>query len=91
MTTTAPAWDLADRLRKALRHGDVGVGEMAEYLGVERNTVSRYINGHTKADVRTLRLWAMRTGVPYEWLLHGDSAISKRYDPIRSPALAQVA
>jgi transcriptional regulator with XRE-family HTH domain len=63
-----PTWDTADLLRKALRHAGVGVGEMAEYLGVERNTVGRYINGRTTPDVRTLRLWAMRCGVPYESL-----------------------
>jgi transcriptional regulator with XRE-family HTH domain len=67
-TSAFPAWDTADLLRKALRHAGVGVGEMAEYLGVERNTVSRYINGHVKPDVRTMRLWAMRCGVPYESL-----------------------
>lgn len=34
-----PEWDLADRMRKSLRHSGVGVQEMADYLGVARNTV----------------------------------------------------
>lgn len=67
-------WDIADRLRKALRVADLGVAEMADYLGVSRNTVGRYINGHGIPDRRTLMLWALRCGVPYEWLAEGQPA-----------------
>jgi transcriptional regulator with XRE-family HTH domain len=67
-----PEWDLADRLRKALRQADVGVQEIASYLGVDRSTVSTWINGRIKPSVQTKRLWALRTGVPYAWLCHGD-------------------
>jgi transcriptional regulator with XRE-family HTH domain len=63
-----PAWDLTDRMRKSLRHAGMGVQEMADYLGVARNTVSTWINGKIDPSTQTLRLWAMRTGVPYEWL-----------------------
>lgn len=64
---------MADRLRKALRHNNIGVQEMADYLGVGRNTVGRYVNGHGSPDRRTLLLWAMRTGVPIEWLETGTA------------------
>ena len=64
-------WDLADRLRKSLRVSGVGVQEMAEELGMERNTVGRYINGHSRPARPTLIVWAMRTGVPLEWLETG--------------------
>lgn len=67
-----PAWDVADRMRKALRHADVGVQEIADYLGVNRNTVSNWINGRIEPSVQTVRLWAMRCGVPYEWICHGS-------------------
>jgi transcriptional regulator with XRE-family HTH domain len=66
-----PVFDEADRLRKALREADIGVQEMAEYLGVSRNTVSRWINGAVPPKSHVLRLWALRTGVPYEWLAAG--------------------
>lgn len=66
-----PKFDEADRLRKALREANVSVNEMAEYLGVSRNTVSRWINGAVPAKSHVMRLWAMRTGVPYEWLAAG--------------------
>lgn len=64
-------WDLADRLRKALRIGHIKPGAMAEYLGVNRNTVGNYINGRIAPDKRTVRLWALRCGVPFEWLSEG--------------------
>lgn len=67
-----PEWDLVDRMRKALRVADLGVQEMADYLGVSRNTVSTWINGRIKPNTQSLRLWALRTGVPYEWLTQDD-------------------
>lgn len=68
-----PEWDLADRMRKGLRESDVGVSEIAEYLGVARNTVSSWINGRIRPSRQTLRLWALRTGVPLEWLEAGHT------------------
>ena len=59
-------------MRIALRHADMGAGEMAEYLGVGRNTVSTWINGRITPGKQSLRLWSMRTGVPLEWLETGE-------------------
>lgn len=67
-----PEWDVADRIRKALREGGIGVTQIADYLGVSRTTVSNWINGRVPAPSPALRLIAMRTGVPFEWLCHGD-------------------
>lgn len=72
-----PSWDLADRMRKSLRHADVGVQDMADYLGVARNTVSTWINGRIEPSLQTLRLWALRCGVNYEWLA-GDRDFRRR-------------
>jgi transcriptional regulator with XRE-family HTH domain len=68
-----PRWDLPDRMRKALRHSGVGVQEMADYLGVARSSVSNWVNGRVQPSTQTLRLWAMRCGVSYEWLTGGRS------------------
>jgi transcriptional regulator with XRE-family HTH domain len=73
-------FDLADRLRKALRFADVSVGDMADYLGVTRQTVGRYINGHVGPDRRTLRLWAIRCGVPLDWL-EGLPRVDSNHQP----------
>jgi transcriptional regulator with XRE-family HTH domain len=68
-----PEWDVADRMRKSLRNAGMGVQEMADYLGVARNTVSTWINGRIEPSTQTLRLWALRTGVPFAWLRDGKS------------------
>jgi len=64
-----PQWDVADRLRKALRESGTSSTEMADYLGVSKTSLSNWINGHFEPSTQTLRLWALRTGVPYEWLI----------------------
>lgn len=71
-TGSIPRWDVADRLRKALRSQDLGVEEMADYLRVSRTSVSNWINGRIEPSDQTLRLWALRTGTPFTWLCHGD-------------------
>lgn len=65
-------WTLADRMTKALRASGIKSNDMAEYLGMSRTSVSNWINGRISPDTRTLRLFALRTGVPYEWLVTGD-------------------
>jgi transcriptional regulator with XRE-family HTH domain len=68
-----PEFDRADRLRLTLRRSGISVGNMASYLGVSRTTLSRWLNG-SEPNTAALRLWAMRCGVTYEWLLTGDQA-----------------
>ena len=70
-TYRIPQFDQADRMRKSLRDTAIGVQEMADYLEVSRNTVSTWINGRVPPSSQTLRLWAMRCGVPLEWLRDG--------------------
>jgi transcriptional regulator with XRE-family HTH domain len=67
-----PRWDLADRLRKALREAGISVQEMAEYLEISRNTVGSWINGHHRPRPSDLKQWALRTGVSYPWLTYGE-------------------
>ena len=84
-----PEWDQADKMRKALRHAGVSVQEIADYLGVARNTVSTWINGHIPPSTQTVRLWSIRTGVPYEWLMGAEQARPaqpSRRRPVRARA-----
>ncbi|SKH53290.1 Bacteriophage CI repressor helix-turn-helix domain [Mycobacteroides abscessus subsp. massiliense] len=71
---TIPEFDKADRLKKAISVSDAGVAEMAEYLGVTRETLSRYLNGRNEAPLAIVRLIALRTGVPLNWILVGDES-----------------
>lgn len=67
-------WERPDRMRRALRYAGIGVGDMAEYLGLSRNAVGNYLGGRSRPDMRTLRLWALRTGVDLHWLLTGETS-----------------
>lgn len=65
-------------MRKAMEDAGLRPSEIGAEFGVARNTVSTWIHDRVRPDQRTLMLWALRTGVPYEWLLtgqcpHGDS------------------
>lgn len=66
-----PEFNLADRMRKSLREAGLGVGEMADYLGVSRSAVSNWINGRIVPTGPSLRLWALRCGVSVDWLVNG--------------------
>lgn len=68
-----PIWTRGDRLRKALDFADMSVQSMADYLEVSRNTVSNYISERTPIPGASIKLWAMRTGVPRQWLETGQA------------------
>lgn len=77
MTDTATAWGAlafhqGDWMKKALDASDLSAKGMAEYLGVEPETVSRWLNAKRTPSLQTLRLWAMRTGVPLSYLKTGE-------------------
>lgn len=64
-------FDMADRMRRALRVSGISVEEIAGYLGVTRGAVSTWINGRIVPRTSTVRLFALRTGFPYEWIATG--------------------
>jgi transcriptional regulator with XRE-family HTH domain len=69
-----PQWTTGDRLRKAREQTGLGRSDFADELGVSRNTVMNYESGRTQRHARiVLRAWALRTGVPFEWLRTGDA------------------
>ena len=62
-------------MRKTLRESGLSVQDIADYLDVSRNAVSTWINGRIVPSTQTLRLWALRTGAPYEWLKDGTEPV----------------
>lgn len=70
---TALAYDLTDRLNKALRIGSCKPGEMAQVLGVSSSTMTNYLSGKTRPKDGLLRQWALRCGQPvtFDWLAYG--------------------
>lgn len=58
-------------MNKALAHAGVTHLEMAEHLGVNPSTMRTWTSGRIRPRAGMLRQWALRCGVPYEWLLNG--------------------
>lgn len=70
-TLAVPAVEPRHRMRIALEWGHVSVQQMADEIGVDRNTVGNYLAGRTKPRRSDLRVWALRCGVPLEWIEYG--------------------
>src|SRR5215813_2334588 len=66
-------WNRGDRMRKALDVAEISVQDMADYLDVDRSTVSTWLNNRIDPSYTSLRLWSLRTGAPLRWLHHGDT------------------
>ena len=78
MQEVVPDWTLGWRLQRSLAHSQVSVEGMAAELGVSRSTISRWLNDHgAEPRLGYLKLWAMRTGVPFSWLAEGVSSAPK--------------
>lgn len=75
-----PQFSKGDRLRKAREHAGIAAGGMASHLGVSRQTISNYENDHVRVDRRTLISWAFVTGVPIDWIEHGDQPVRSAGD-----------
>ena len=81
-----PELTLGWRLKMAL--GSLRVEEMAEELGVNRATVSRWMSDKgAPPKTAYIKQWALRTGVPYVWLDEGK--VSKP-DPEGGTSLPRV-
>ena len=66
-----PAFTLGDRLGKSLRASGISISEMAELLGVTRQTVGNWIADRSMPTFDVATLWAAQTGVPLGWLAAG--------------------
>lgn len=74
-----PKFDLNDRLRKARETADLDQAQLAELIGVSRNSVSAAERGASKPRKPVLIAWAFATRVPFEWLTTGQ--INENPDP----------
>lgn len=66
-----PTVSLGDRMYLAMRYAGIGVQEMADSLGMTRESVGRWINGRGEPKRGTVVAWATLTGVDLEWLEGG--------------------
>ncbi len=71
-----PEWTIGDRMRKAREHARLSQAQMARELGVGRTSIVAYetdVDDRRRPKRPVVRAWSFRTGVPYEWLCHGDT------------------
>ena len=64
-------WTLADRLRKSRQMAGLEQADVAELLGVSRNTISNYETGKSEPTATTFVLWAEATRASLDWLALG--------------------
>ena len=82
-STGVPQFEMRHRMSLALEYHEISVSDMADYLGVHRNTIGGWLHGRTRPSRAALKLWALRTNVPLSWLITG---IAPDYIPPGTPA-----
>lgn len=82
-TNVIPTWTVSDRLRKAREKAGLDQDELAERIGINRATISRYERGITTPKHPALLAVAVACGVPLWWLEgheeEGDTPSTKWY------------
>lgn len=68
-----PTWTLGDKLRKARTSAGLEQVDLANELGIARNSVANYENGRTTPRRAVLLAWALCTGVSLDWLTEDDT------------------
>lgn len=81
-----PQWTLGDRLRKAREIAGLSQGEMADAIGIARNSVGRYESGAYDPSRPVLIAWAFRTGVSLNWIMDVPDEGLPRVDSNHQPA-----
>ncbi|EPD33786.1 hypothetical protein HMPREF9306_00200 [Propionimicrobium lymphophilum ACS-093-V-SCH5] len=65
------------RLKMACAQADMTQAELAEKLGVNAATISRWISGDSRPRRHQIMACAMATGVPFTWLETGKAPADK--------------
>lgn len=76
-----PAFEMRHRLALALEAAGVSNEEMAEEIGRGVTTVRNYRKGRTIPERAVLVTWALRCGVPFDWLAYGVTNLDGPRDP----------
>ncbi len=77
-----PSFTVNDRCEKAREYAGLSQEELAEIIGVHRQTVGHYELGTVKTlKVLVLRAWAEACGVDPDWLIGDDPDPSNARNP----------
>lgn len=69
---TIPEWTVGDRLRKARQLTGLTTRDFAKAIGVSQATITSAETGARTPRRITLLAYAMRSGVPIEWIETGE-------------------
>ena len=69
---SCPQIEVFHRLRIARQHAGLEQGELADRIGVSRNTVSNAENNRVATRRLLINAWALACGVPVSWILSGE-------------------
>ena len=71
---TVPVIEVRHRLRIAREAAGLDQDQLADAIGISRNTVSNIEKGKLKTPPRkiVINAWALACGVPVSWLISGD-------------------
>lgn len=72
LASGVPVWTLTDRLRKAREITGLSQAEFGKEIDISASTVSNYEAGRVEPRRIALKQWALRAGVPLEWLITDD-------------------
>lgn len=67
-----PPIEIGDRLRIARRWAGLESQELADLMGVSRNTISNAESGRVKTRTIVINAWALACGVSRKWILTGE-------------------
>ncbi|QKY80038.1 immunity repressor [Gordonia phage Doggs] len=68
-----PEIQVHHRLRIAREWAGLEQSELADRIGISRQSVSKAESGKTEPRRITLNAWALATGVPVSWLRNGET------------------
>ncbi|MFT4281582.1 helix-turn-helix domain-containing protein [Microbacterium sp.] len=69
--TRIPQFDVHDRARKARVSAGMEQQDLCDATGISMTSISKIETGKVAPRKTTLMLWALATGVSYEWLATG--------------------
>lgn len=67
-----PQWTLGDRMKKAREHAGLSQSALSATAGIGRTAIVSYETDKIEPPRPAMLAWSMATGVPYEWICHGD-------------------
>jgi DNA-binding XRE family transcriptional regulator len=68
---TVPVIEVRHRLRIAREHAGYEQSELADVVGVSRNTIGNMEKGRSAPRRIIINAWALACGVPVTWLMTG--------------------